>query len=549
MVRFLFFWVALSSLSGIRAQVNEYTEHTGNQDLIEGMTCVNNKSFYLERLDLPYYGRLNLVGIDQTGLPFLKKQLLPGDSYPVEGQCELKRTLDKQLVCTYKASQSCDVFGGPVYFSKLDTNGNFIFTVTLPWSVGDFFQYSDSSFYLTGFGPTSNGSVISHISKSGQVVESFTATGSYFSSLSELNNGNLFLSTPTTFCELDTSWNYLQIIPANTSLSSYVQIASGIGYGLNAAGQLSLLSPNFSILSQSQLPGIVLSDFLFHNDSLYVVGSNTTTQMPYYAVLDTAFNPLVQSGNSISTIRPKALDLSANNRVSVSASSLWYTASGRSFFSLSKTGDFSVSMDIGVSTFTPIVMVEMFNGMYRGEFDVEVKNYSNQAVNGFNLNHNFWTTICPYSWQKSFDTLIPPLGSVVVKTGTLNVRGNVQGGSANHRDRICFYTSAGGNRADLNISNDVWCDSVSYEALSVAENGLTTLDVRIFPNPFLSSFNIQSQVEIKEIKVFNAFGVLVFDQAATGRELTINIQDLSKGIYFVSIETEKGTVTKKMIKN
>lgn len=547
MARFLFFWILLISSFCLKAQ-QHFAEHSGNQDLTEGMACINNKCFFIERMDLPYYGILNLVGVDQSGLPFLKKQLLPGDAMPFEGRSEIKKTLDEHLVCTYQASHSCDVIGGQVYFSKLDTNGNFIFTATLPGALADFIQYSDSSYYLLGFNGHVTGNVIRHVSKNGQVIESFTTTGSYFTCLTELNNGNLFLSGTTAFCEMDTSFNYLQIVPSNTSLSSCIQSNSGKCYGLGPGGKMLTLSPNYAILNQSQLAGIEISDFVYLKDTLYVTGYNTINQSPYYAMLDTAFNAIYQSSNSLSSIRPKAIDLSADNKVSISARSLWYTAFGRACFRIPKSGDFSLSTDIGVTAISPLVLTEVNKGMYEGEFDVTVKNFGNQPVNGFNLNTNVWFMICPYTWQKQYDTIIPPQSSVVVKTGTLYVMGNLQGGSANHKDRICFYSSAGGNKAELNLSNDFLCDSLSYEALSIGENQFPEAGVSVFPNPVSGNLNVETKFELKKIELLNNLSQVVYSQLRTGKEADLNIEEFEVGVYVIRIETEKGITCKKLIK-
>tara|TARA_B110000046_G_C12986411_1_gene395848 strand:+ start:633 stop:1232 length:600 start_codon:yes stop_codon:yes gene_type:complete len=76
------------------------------------------------------------------------------------------------------------------------------------------------------------------------------------------------------------------------------------------------------------------------------------------------------------------------------------------------------------------------------------------------------------------------------------------------------------------------------------------INVKIFPNPVNDKLNIQFSLDLGEIKgtIYSLTGqkIQVFTQ--NNLEKTIEISDLSEGIYFLKLETEKGTYTHKIIK-
>lgn len=71
--------------------------------------------------------------------------------------------------------------------------------------------------------------------------------------------------------------------------------------------------------------------------------------------------------------------------------------------------------------------------------------------------------------------------------------------------------------------------------------------VSLFPNPATDFVNIQlpNTVEMKSIAVYDVLGKVVANSATNNQ---INIAQLNRGVYMVNIETNQGTVTKKIIK-
>ncbi|MDP2688368.1 MAG: T9SS type A sorting domain-containing protein [Aequorivita sp.] len=71
-------------------------------------------------------------------------------------------------------------------------------------------------------------------------------------------------------------------------------------------------------------------------------------------------------------------------------------------------------------------------------------------------------------------------------------------------------------------------------------------DLSIFPNPVSSTLNIKTSgnISFEKAKVYSTLGTLILETS----EKQINLETLSAGIYFVEVVTNKGNVTKKIIK-
>jgi hypothetical protein len=74
--------------------------------------------------------------------------------------------------------------------------------------------------------------------------------------------------------------------------------------------------------------------------------------------------------------------------------------------------------------------------------------------------------------------------------------------------------------------------------------------VEIYPNPVDDKLYIVTEDDVKEVVVYTITGVIVGQQSTDNRQqtLTIDLSDLKSGIYFVKINTEKGNIVKRIIK-
>ncbi|RLD29098.1 MAG: hypothetical protein DRI75_04425, partial [Bacteroidetes bacterium] len=87
-------------------------------------------------------------------------------------------------------------------------------------------------------------------------------------------------------------------------------------------------------------------------------------------------------------------------------------------------------------------------------------------------------------------------------------------------------------------------------ALSVGENELSSV-ITVFPNPTNGEFYISnaSFINLEKVVIYDISGRLIskHDISNTSRIKTIPLNNVSKGMYFVSIYSENAVVTKKII--
>jgi hypothetical protein len=86
----------------------------------------------------------------------------------------------------------------------------------------------------------------------------------------------------------------------------------------------------------------------------------------------------------------------------------------------------------------------------------------------------------------------------------------------------------------------------SSEALSVDDTTIA-LDVSVYPNPANDIFKIESKEVDYTLEVYNTSGQQIMN--FNSPKDSYNISNLSKGIYFVKIQSLTGVVTKRLIKN
>ena len=74
--------------------------------------------------------------------------------------------------------------------------------------------------------------------------------------------------------------------------------------------------------------------------------------------------------------------------------------------------------------------------------------------------------------------------------------------------------------------------------------------VNIYPNPVSDRIFIEAETEIEEVAVYDIYGRRqVTETPSRQGNLSIDLSDLKSGIYFVKINTEKGNIVRRIIKN
>jgi hypothetical protein len=129
------------------------------------------------------------------------------------------------------------------------------------------------------------------------------------------------------------------------------------------------------------------------------------------------------------------------------------------------------------------------------------------------------------------DSLINDTYALKDTTFTVPVSGAYYIGWHCHSNANMFYLYLD----DINIA----------EYIGVKETHLDD-NITLYPNPANDNFIIHSSQTINKIKVMNALGAVMFDNSIHENKAIVNTSEFSDGIYFVRIETDKGSITKKV---
>ena len=109
---------------------------------------------------------------------------------------------------------------------------------------------------------------------------------------------------------------------------------------------------------------------------------------------------------------------------------------------------------------------------------------------------------------------------------------------AYYRDLDCL--SAPANR--MYYPNDFELH-VYYSPTGVEENGS---QVKVYPNPTKHLVNIEAE-DMIEVSVYNALGQCVMQKEVCGHQTTMDLQNVSEGLYLLRVKTEDGTISKRIV--
>ncbi len=78
-----------------------------------------------------------------------------------------------------------------------------------------------------------------------------------------------------------------------------------------------------------------------------------------------------------------------------------------------------------------------------------------------------------------------------------------------------------------------------------------TATTNIYPNPVNDVLYIETEFDVEGVSIYSITGVLVGQQTTNDgqQSLSVDVTDLTSGVYFVNIVTEKGNIIKRVIKN
>jgi hypothetical protein len=109
------------------------------------------------------------------------------------------------------------------------------------------------------------------------------------------------------------------------------------------------------------------------------------------------------------------------------------------------------------------------------------------------------------------------------------------------------YTALANGSYAVEVTQNGCADTSA--CLTVVGVGINNIDLstafNLYPNPTTGWVHIESDIEIENIRLFSMDGRVVKTELNTNK---LNLSDLSIGVYFIVIETQKGTIRKKLVK-
>ena len=115
-----------------------------------------------------------------------------------------------------------------------------------------------------------------------------------------------------------------------------------------------------------------------------------------------------------------------------------------------------------------------------------------------------------------------------------------------HTVKWCYYTAQSGSTEEYVC----WVDDITFPGNTLILNVESVVDdneFAVYPNPANDVININGE-EIQSVEIYNSIGMRVVSRDVNASE-SINIADLTSGIYFVRILDKKGNLsTTKIVK-
>jgi hypothetical protein len=103
--------------------------------------------------------------------------------------------------------------------------------------------------------------------------------------------------------------------------------------------------------------------------------------------------------------------------------------------------------------------------------------------------------------------------------------------------------------SDEAVNESGWKANFSCAILAVDDTNVKDNYINIYPNPAKNMIVISSKENLKSYKIYDEAGRLITSKSSLkGNKQEVNISSMQTGNYVVSVETDKQTVTKKLIK-
>jgi hypothetical protein len=233
-------------------------------------------------------------------------------------------------------------------------------------------------------------------------------------------------------------------------------------------------------------------------------------------------NPVVNLGNDTSVCNGVILKLNAGSQ---GIEYFWNTGVTTQILAVTNPGEYSVYVTNSEGcTKSDTITVSMSGQLPK----VEGINITNNGINTFTFTPVNAQNIIGYDWD---------FGDGSAHTF---------GPTATHQ-----YETDGNYIVVLNMSSSCGfaADSTSAHILGINELNLDNSEMMVYPNPTKETATIQnkSDAKMEEILVYNVLGQIIYREKADSNDKhVLKLNGLSSGLYTIFINTNKGSVTRKL---
>lgn len=147
-----------------------------------------------------------------------------------------------------------------------------------------------------------------------------------------------------------------------------------------------------------------------------------------------------------------------------------------------------------------------------------------------------WTDVFPYTGT----------GTWITANHTMVRKSTVQTGVTTNP--TAFNPMAEWDTLQINTFTSLGAHTSDCAAVSVSENSFNS-ELKIFPNPSVSSLNVTSSEEFVSLSISDVTGKIVYSENLKSKNANINVNNIEKGIYFITLKNAEGlTATARFIK-
>ena len=162
-----------------------------------------------------------------------------------------------------------------------------------------------------------------------------------------------------------------------------------------------------------------------------------------------------------------------------------------------------------------------------------------------------------YVYHVIYDPLTPDIlyatGDVIGPDENLKVLKSVDGGETWQTFDFFIPDSDGalaihlyqGQLYVFTLTNGVY--TINPESLNVVSKNAPD-EITIYPNPVTDILHITSPAHVNSVEIYDVSGRSIFGAPCYSKTVTAAVENLPKGFYICSIRTDKGTISKKIIK-